>query len=131
MLYLLIVTSAYLLGMNHRRITASLTSLVDLLTANLPDTRTDTLGLRSDFAIYYAWATEGEYLIRDNGQWRNVYLSRSARYLMGEYPSDLISLVPARVISGVAAKTPSGGVYTRKRTERTYRVSGLEIACYV
>lgn len=40
----------------------------------------------------------GEYLVRDNGAWRNVYLTVHARALMGS-SADVIALAPATVVN--------------------------------
>ncbi len=132
MYYLPIVIVAYLLGRYHTAIRTWVLTMAETFTPELPD-YSPVLCLDAHvrgIEHYAAWALPGEYLIRDNGQWRNVYLTRHARYLMGECPDGLVALTPARHISGIPARTPSGGQYIRRKTERVYRVSGLEV-CHV
>jgi hypothetical protein len=66
--------------------------VVDLLTDELPSTSTYHLTVTSESTEY----TAGEYLLRDNGVWRNVYLTVHARALMGN-SADVIALSSAAV----------------------------------
>ena len=72
--------------------TSIIDGLVIAMTEDLPDTSTYSLNVAAGSGEYVA----GEYLVRDNGAWRNVYLTVHARALMGE-SADVIALQPATV----------------------------------
>lgn len=84
-----IVTAA---GRMLTAVQASIDSVIELFTSELPETSFYHLAVNSDSAQYSA----GEYLIRDNSAWRNVYLTAHARALMGD-SADVIALSPASV----------------------------------
>lgn len=66
--------------------------VVDRMTSDLPHTSFYNLTVDVDSTQYDA----GEYLVRDNGVWSNVYLTSYARRLMGD-SVDVIALTPACV----------------------------------
>lgn len=69
-----------------------LDGLVIASASDLPDTSMYALNVLTGSVEYRA----GEYLVRDNGAWRNVFLTVHARALMG-HSSDVIELSPATV----------------------------------
>jgi hypothetical protein len=73
-------------------VTSIIDALIELATYDLPDTSTYALNVAAGSEVYSA----GEYLVRDNGAWRNVYLTQHARSLMGD-SADVIALSPATV----------------------------------
>lgn len=68
-------------------------TVVDAATYELPDTSIYSLTVAESSAEYVA----GMYLLRDNGKWSSVYLTRHARALMGD-SADVVALSPARVV---------------------------------
>lgn len=101
-------------------------TVTEFLGNDLPST--DTLGINAVASpTLPPWAVAGDYLVRDNGVWSNRTLTSHARYLMGEHPTHVLYLQPAKEVIRVSAMTPSGGKYTRIGYVRTARVSGLEL----
>lgn len=74
--------------------TSMIDGLVEMASYDLSEqTSTYSLNVAAGTSAY----SSGEYLVRDNGQWRNVYLSAYARALIGT-SADVIALQPATVL---------------------------------
>ena len=87
-----IKTVAATVAAHVRSFIERLDGLVIATACDLPDTSMYALSVLTGSVEYRA----GEYLVRDNGAWRNVFLTVHARALMG-HSSDVIELSPATV----------------------------------
>lgn len=118
MLTLLAVLAAFGLGYTLPHIP----KLFEFLAPELPDTRVypiTPLGRLPQWAI----AESGYYLVKRAGVTQSEYLTPHAIWCMAGTNTlwDAIPLKPATTITGYVATTPTGGKYTRRKTERVYR----------